>query len=236
LFWLKLLGFMEAVQAAGHCPLVGVSPFRRLDWLLRNMTCVLQSWSDRCIGNVKMQLEIAKEVVLKLESIRDGRQLASYDEELRQCFKLRSLVLSSLQCTMARQESCLLWLSEEDAPMKFIHVHAIARHRKNLIRSLEHDGQTVVAEERKDEVAFEFFDKILGTSSARSNAINLDILDLCRANMPELCERFTEEVVWNVVQSLPQDKGPGLDGFTTCFQQIAWSIICSDLMLAFEAF
>jgi hypothetical protein len=83
LFWLKLLGFMEAVQAAGHCPLVGVSPFRRLDWLLRNMTCVLQSWSDRCIGNVKMQLEIAKEVVLKLESIRDGRQLASYDEELR---------------------------------------------------------------------------------------------------------------------------------------------------------
>jgi hypothetical protein len=34
---------------------------------------VLQSWSDRCVRNVKRQLDIAKEVVLRLESDPDGR-------------------------------------------------------------------------------------------------------------------------------------------------------------------
>jgi hypothetical protein len=72
-FWPKLSGFLDVVQAAWHCPLANVSPFCRLDWLHRNMMHVLQSWSDRCVGNVKRQLDIAKEVVLRLESDPDGR-------------------------------------------------------------------------------------------------------------------------------------------------------------------
>jgi hypothetical protein len=64
----------------------------------------------------------------------------------------------------------------------------------------------------------------------------LDILDLRCANMPELCERFTEEEVWNVIRSLPQNKASGPDGFTAHFLQATWQVIRADLMLALEAF
>jgi hypothetical protein len=42
-----------------------------------------------------MQLKIVKEVVLRLESARDSRNLAQFKEDLRQRFKLRSLVWGS---------------------------------------------------------------------------------------------------------------------------------------------
>jgi hypothetical protein len=49
-----------------------------------------------------MQLEIAKEVVFRLELARDNRLLAPFEEELRQRFKLRSLTLSSLSRIVVR--------------------------------------------------------------------------------------------------------------------------------------
>jgi hypothetical protein len=37
-FWPKFDGFLEVVEKAWHCPCKGISPFQRLDWLLRNTT------------------------------------------------------------------------------------------------------------------------------------------------------------------------------------------------------
>jgi hypothetical protein len=70
-FWPKMPGFLETVQRAWHCPLQNVDPFQRLDWLFCNMACFLKSWSDHCVGNTRTQLEVAKEVVLRLEMARD---------------------------------------------------------------------------------------------------------------------------------------------------------------------
>jgi hypothetical protein len=60
------------------------------------------------VGNIQLQLAIAKEVVYRLEMARDRRPLAAHEESLCKKLKLRSLALSSLQCTIVRQESRLL--------------------------------------------------------------------------------------------------------------------------------
>jgi hypothetical protein len=156
-FWTRMPGFMETVQSAWHCPLHGAGAFRRLDCLLHNKARFLQSWSDRSIDNIKMQLVVAKEVVLQLEKARDRRQLTTHEESLRQEFKMKSLGLSSFQRTIARQESRLLWLREGDAPSKFFHIHANHRRRKNFIHELEHEGQRITSEECKADVIFQFF-------------------------------------------------------------------------------
>jgi hypothetical protein len=54
------------------------------------------------MGSVRTKLAIATEVILCLESTRDGRQLATHEEELRHALKLKELGLASLQRTIAR--------------------------------------------------------------------------------------------------------------------------------------
>jgi hypothetical protein len=53
-------------------------------------------------GSVRVQLAITKEVILRLESACDRRQLTMHEEELRQALKLKALGLASLQLTIAR--------------------------------------------------------------------------------------------------------------------------------------
>jgi hypothetical protein len=118
-FWSKCAGFLEAVQLAWHCPLSDANPFHHLDWLLRNTARVLRSWSDCFISNIRLQVAMAQEVVICLECARDRRNLAPHEEELRQGLKLKSLGLASLQRTIARHESRLLWLSDRDMPTCF---------------------------------------------------------------------------------------------------------------------
>jgi hypothetical protein len=177
-FWPHFPGFQEVVAQASLCPLGNVSSFARLDWVLRNTARFLRSRIDHSIGNIHMQLDIAKEVVLHLEVVRDHRQLHAHEEYLRQQAKLKSLAVSSLQCTIARQESHIQWLSKGDAPTQFFHIHANAHYCRNCIRTLQHEGQTLVTEQAKAEALFNFYDKVLGEPSPRSCSINLDLLNI----------------------------------------------------------
>jgi hypothetical protein len=75
----------------------------------------LKSWSDHFVGNIHLQLAIAKEVLEKLKSAGNHRPLAQHEAVLRREMKFKTLGLSSLQRTTARQESRILWLREGDA-------------------------------------------------------------------------------------------------------------------------
>jgi exonuclease III len=101
-FWPKLHGFRDVVARAWHCPLSNANPFCRLDWLVRNIVRVLQSWNNRKIDNIRMQLAVAKEVLQQIQVAWDFRPLAPHEENLRQFVKLKTLGLASLQRILAR--------------------------------------------------------------------------------------------------------------------------------------
>jgi hypothetical protein len=183
-----------------------------------------------------MQLGLVKEVVLRLETARDRRALSTMEESLHQELKLKSLGLASLRHTIAWQESRLLWLKEGDAPTQFFHAHVNAHRRKQFIRSLQQDGQVVTQEEHKADIAFNFFNELLGTPFARTHAVNLHALHLPTLMLPGLDQRFTEQEILMVICSMPQDKVSGLDGFTARFLHQAWDIIRPDIMKVFDAF
>jgi hypothetical protein len=73
---------MEVVRHTWNCPLHDTDLWHRLDWLMRNMAHFLNSWIDRFIGNDRIQLEIAKKVVHRLEMARDRRTLSAHGEGL----------------------------------------------------------------------------------------------------------------------------------------------------------
>jgi hypothetical protein len=81
-FWSWFLGFKDVVARAWHCPSSNISLFARLDWLLCNTVRCLKGWSDRTIGSIRLQLEMTKEIMYRLEIVRDSRQLSADEEEL----------------------------------------------------------------------------------------------------------------------------------------------------------
>jgi len=91
----------------------------RLFLKLQRLSRDLQRWGQRKVGNVKLQLEIAKEILHRLEVARDSRDLSEREENFRKKLKLHCLGLASFERTIARLRSRILYLREGDANTSF---------------------------------------------------------------------------------------------------------------------
>ncbi|KAK1601250.1 hypothetical protein QYE76_017578 [Lolium multiflorum] len=88
----------------------------------------------------------------------------------------------------------------------------------------------VTAQERKNEVFTEEYERLIGSIQNREHTINLEALNIPVADLGELEVMFTEEEVWNTIREMPSDRAPGLDGFTGAFFQRAWPTIKHDIL------
>ena len=71
----KYEGYLQVVEESWKSPLPWSTPdidaFRCLNFKLRNTAKMLRSWSAKNIGSVRLQLAIAKEIVLRLDAAQD---------------------------------------------------------------------------------------------------------------------------------------------------------------------
>ncbi|XP_071685294.1 uncharacterized protein [Lolium perenne] len=153
-FWTKIPGFQEALAEAWVCDDSIVDPFKRLDALFRNAAASLQAWSQRSVGNIKLQLSIANLIILRFDAAQDRRQLLPGELWLRNTLKATVLGLSSLERTIARQRSRMRWLREGDANTKLFHAIANGRRIKNFIPAIRVDDQLFTEQEDKEEAFF----------------------------------------------------------------------------------
>lgn len=138
--------------------------------------------------------------------------------------------------TIARQRSRLLFLAEGDANTRFFHLQACHRERKNRIESLWVDGSELVRDDHMVQALYEYYSSILGSLFERSRRVHLEAIGLPTLDLSDLEAIFTEEEVRAVVLELPNDKAPRPDGFMGLFYKVAWDIIKTDVMHAFNAF
>jgi hypothetical protein len=233
-FWLRLEGFEEAVRSAWDVVEGDPDPFRRLTAKLKRTARSLMSWSDKKVGCVKLQLMIAREVVLRLDVAMETRQLSPDERRLRAHLKHAYLGLASLERTMARQRAKIAWLKEGDANTAFFHQHAAYRRQKNVIHSLQVEGVVTSDHATMAGAAFAHFEGLLGTSEERQHSLDLDFLDTHSEDLSELEAAFTEDEIWEVIRRLPVGKAPGPDGFTAEFLQKCWGVVKGDFMAAFD--
>lgn len=120
-----------------------------------------QRWSQCKAGNIKLQLNMAKEILHRLEIAPDHRDLSIAEEWLRRKLKLHCLGLASLERTVARLRSRIRYLREGDANTSFFHQH---RKRKNFIAKFHEDNQIFTSQAEKQQAAFDFYEGLLGSA------------------------------------------------------------------------
>ena len=234
-FWPKLEGFHEAVASAWTSVPVGSCPFTTIDKKLKAVTKSLQSWSSKTVGQLAMQLALAREILHQFEIAQDSRQLSEEEIWLKNNLKKHSLALASLKRTMARLRSRISWLKDGDANTQLFHLHARHRKRKNFIGRLVSGNRICTSQQDKAAVIDEFYVNLLGSCTAREHTINLAELGISEHNLSELDLPFTEEEVWSTIKQMPSDKAPGPVGFTGRFYKTCWPIIKEDIMAAISA-
>ncbi|KAJ1279149.1 hypothetical protein BS78_04G132900 [Paspalum vaginatum] len=234
-FWPKLPGFADAVKQNWEAPVASSCPVERLFMKLKRLSIGLQKWSHRKVGNVKMQLAVAKEILHRLEIARDSRSLSQGEDWLRKKLKLHCLGLASLERTIARLRSRVLYLREGDANTAFFHQQARYRKKKNFIAKLQVGDRIIVSQDEKQEAAFDFFDNLLGTAEERDFTLDLSAFHQQQRDLSFLDDAFTLQEVWATIKDMPLDKAPGPDGFTGRFYRCCWDIISTDVLLALAA-
>ncbi|CAL5070105.1 unnamed protein product [Urochloa decumbens] len=235
-YWIKIPGYLAAVERGWRCPDHVVDPFGRIDQLLRNTAKELQSWSQKSIGQIKQQLLLAREIILQLDRAQELRDLSAQELELRRDLKVKCLGLASLERTMARLRSHLTYLKDGDANTKLFHLQSSHRTRKKHIIRLQDDSGIAFSRTEKEEMLFRHFSSILGTSAHRTAELDFAALGVLPVDLERLERPFSEDEVWSTIRSLPNDKAPGPDGFTAEFYKSAWPILKLEIMNAFNAF
>ena len=205
----KLEGFHEAVASAWTSVPAGACPFITLEKKYNAVTKSLQSWSSKTVGQLSMQLALAREILHQFEIAQDSRQLSEEEIWFKNKLKKHSLALASLKRTMARLRSRISWLKDGDANTQLFHLHARHRKRKNFIAKLISGDQICTSQQEKAAIIDEFYANLLGSCAAREHSINLDELGIPVHELSDLDLPFTEEEVWSTIKQMPSDKAPG---------------------------
>lgn len=235
-YWLKFPDFLQITEDSWNRPIQTSNPFVRLHLKLKRLARDLRRWKATKIGDIRLQLIIANEVVYQLDVAQEERTLSDAEQSLRKSLKSRILGLAAIERTRLRQRARITWLKLGDVNSKFFQIKANGRKRKNHILLLHTPSGVAVTKSQKEEKLNRYFTQKLGSFVIREKSLNWSSLDLPTVDLSDLDEEFFEEELKEAISDLPSEKAPGPEGYIGAFFKQAWSIIKTDLMQAVSFF
>lgn len=216
LFWIHMPGLQQTVNAAWAKPVQIADAMRTLH-ILQRTAKALRLWNKANIGNIKLQIEIAKQVVQMLDVEQERHPLTMDEIEFRKRIKLKYQGLLAIDKIKAKQRSRITNIRCMDSNTKLFHLKANGRKRKKYIQALQTENGMAVSHEEKESVIHEHFHKLLGSVPHRSHTIYWEEMRYTPFELQDLDTGITEEEVKKVVMEMPKDKAPGPDGFIGIF-------------------
>jgi hypothetical protein len=144
----------------------------RLHIKLARTAKAIKAWRRVKVGDMKLQLAIVKEVILRLETAQEVRTLSLVELNLLGRLKAKSLGLALIEKSRIGQRSRLTVVRLGDANSRFFHLWACSRARKNFIQALQTETGLVVTQEGKEKVITDHFKQHLGTTAPRARTFD----------------------------------------------------------------
>lgn len=124
-FWLQYPSFYR--------PLNSTNPLAIFRLKLSRLARDLKRWESKQVGDIKLQLAIANEVIFQLDLAQESRNLSTDERTFYSTLKSKVLGLAALNKIKIRQRLRLTWIRRGDANTKLFHIKASARRRDNFI-------------------------------------------------------------------------------------------------------
>ena len=153
---------METVEQSWTTGEPIADPLQRFDAKLRRLARDLKRWSQQRVGNIRDQLLVATEVILRLDIAQESRPLMTVEQNIRRGLKKQVLGLASLERTMARQRARMVGLRDGDANVQFFRINASKRRRRIALTGLRSGDAVAQSQEEMEELATNFFVQLLG--------------------------------------------------------------------------
>uniref|UniRef100_J3L454 DUF4283 domain-containing protein n=1 Tax=Oryza brachyantha TaxID=4533 RepID=J3L454_ORYBR len=102
-FWVTLEGFQQIVQEVWSEGVSSEDPFVALYVKLARLAKRLREWGQRRVSQIRLQLQMAHEIILRLDVAQESRLLQQHERCLRANLKGKCLALAALERIRARQ-------------------------------------------------------------------------------------------------------------------------------------
>eukprot|EP00253_Pinus_taeda_P008568 PITA_08568 len=235
-FWIEHPNFLTMVGKWWAEPLVEEgSKMFNLQKRLKNIKLKLKDWNKTVFGNIfqeKATIEKKLEQIHK-DGIAGRRDEDSYaqEKELTQQWHTRC----KQEETLWKQKLRVLWLKEGEQNTKFFHRSAMDYRNANKILELK-SSEGGILRNHKDisDLLSNHFSNIAREPNVNREAAIQEITNAIPNSITgeqnwSLRKRITMEEVEEAVRSMPNDKAPGLDGFTINFYKVCWEIVKNDI-------
>jgi len=204
-FWPKLPGFQETVQQAWHEPLQVFNPFLRLHIKLTRTAKALRQWARGLIGNNRLLLCAAGQLIGILDVVQEHRQLTDDEIRLRRDLKVRFLGLTAVEKLRAQQKSRLTHIRANESSSKLFFLYANGRRRKNFIRHLVTEDGIKHTHQEKADAVFQHFNCRIGECQNREPTVDWDAINLLPQNLHHLEDDFTDQELKAIIQDIASD-------------------------------
>jgi hypothetical protein len=208
----------------------------RIHVKLNRTAKALKLWKKQNIGDIKLRLNIAREVIHRLDVAQETRLLSEEERKFRKWLKGKLSGLAAINKARARQHSRMTTIKMADANTRFFHIKANGKRRKKFIPILASGNEVATTHDQKEALLYKHYAQFLGTNKQRELAIDWEALNYQSHDLSELETPFDEEELHYTINDMHSEKAPGPDGYIGLFFKSCWEIIKEDLMEAINAF
>lgn len=175
------------------------NPFSRLHCKLQRSSKALRKWSKAIIGNSKLLMAAAKQLIWILDVIQDHRNLSTAEASLHKQLKFRYLGLAVVEKLRAR----LTFRSRQHMRILNCFFRRInGRQRRNFIHHFSSTEGNLTSQAQMSQHALDPFMNMLGHPMARHVTLNLDRIGLQVNDLHHLEDPFDEEDIHAAVNDL----------------------------------